>query len=214
MQFRSQLLRRNTHQTLLSLKSFAEDYGYSSSLIPITWNMWLRGPWSASQCLVILRSANPSGYVDVSCLNVSECPSLGPSLGHSSLVLAAEEAPCQMSFDQQDEELIAAIRVLDTINMLALSSQITWWHRTLYVHWPLVTTTQPPLLITLITRVFFHDLSPLFLCCYQISPLPQASISEWPSALIINHTKHLPWLLTDPVSCDSISVYNTPNFLP
>ena len=169
MQFRSQLLRRNTHQTLLSIKSFAEHYGYSSSLIPITWNMWLRGPWSASQCLVILRSANPSGYVDVSCLNVSECPSLGPSLGHSSLVLAAEEAPCQMSFDQQEEELIAAIRVLDTINMLALSSQITWWHRTLPCHWPMVTTTQPPLLIT---RVFFHDLSPVFVLLSDLAPPP------------------------------------------
>ena len=75
-----------------------------------------------SQCIVILRSANPSGYVDVSCLNVSECVSLGPSLGHSSLVLAAEEAPCQMSFDQQEEELIAAIRVLDTVIMLLAES--------------------------------------------------------------------------------------------
>ena len=146
MQFRSQLLRRNTHQT--HKPKIFQDYGYSS-LIPITWEMLLtRLPSLRHNALLCRSAANPSGYLDVSMSpSVRSVAQPWPILGHPCWQRRRVRVRCHLI---NKKELIAAIRdFMEIIVLAAMSSQITGrcelvTQDTLLVRWPLVTTTLSP----------------------------------------------------------------------
>ena len=148
------------------------------------------------------NAAAPLIHPDIWCLSVSECPQPWPI--SRSLVTSVGSRGQSMSdvIWSTRNSLQSAIRAEEII--LALRSQIIG--RSVLV----TQDTVPPLTLgdhnNVPAPLKLNNLGVFLTICLLVlsdcAPslsLGLASISEWPSALMITHIKHLPWLLTDPI---------------